>query len=472
MKGGESKKVVPFIHIQQQQLNQPTTNDESNRQRISTVEDGKSFQAILNKNNSVQQNEEINKPTNSVEQENTSVEQTNNATNDEEQINLTTTQQIENWLSEHNHEQPLYNLIQEHALDEEIAQAINEEDIEGTLPLNVLEQPIHVEMAQEGSFVNGENELIEKVNNEEIVQTINEEMLQQAIPVIEFIRSILSNGDGNVENVKEIASRLLPIIEQWTSLKRQIGENELNEVLRQNVTEEQFNIWKFIEGNVDKRNQLTNHYRQDAQITRADLVNWLHAALERYSTIESKEPTNTQVSAITQSRVIPMSEVQQYTIHLQSLNKVERISQELTNRLINIIKESRFTTRPNMFQPMQQLTIVLKPEHLGNITVRLMQVDGNMTVNMIVTSQATKELLEANINQLKHMFLPHQVTIERDETISDEEFFKEHEEEKEQNKERNSDESNDSTNRERDENSDFEFGSLIEELVKGGEESA
>ena len=35
------------------------------------------------------------------------------------------------------------------------------------------------------------------------------------------------------------------------------------------------------------------------------------------------------------------------------------------------------------------------------------------------------------------MFSPHQVTIERDETISDEEFFKEHEE-----KERNEEESN------------------------------
>ena len=64
----------------------------------------------------------------------------------------------------------------------------------------------------------------------------------------------------------------------------------IKQLLKDNLSEDELNIWKFIENNVDKRNQFTQHYRQDAQITRTDLANWLHAALERYGISETKEP--------------------------------------------------------------------------------------------------------------------------------------------------------------------------------------
>lgn len=72
---------------------------------------------------------------------------------------------------------------------------------------------------------------------------------------------------------------------------------------------------------------------------------------------------------------------------------------------------------------MNQLTITLNPVNLGNITVRLVEVDGEMTVKLLVTSNLTKNALETNIHQLKHVFSPHQISIEREEGISDEEFF-------------------------------------------------
>ena len=163
-----------------------------------------------------------------------------------------------------------------------------------------------------------------------------------------------------------------------------------------------------------------------------------------------------------------MTEVQQYTVHIQRLDRIDRVSEELTQKVVNIVKESRLlTTKQNGLQQMNQLTIVLRPEHLGNITVRFTQVDGNMTVQMVVTSQATKELLEANLHQLKHMFSPHQVVIERDDTISDDEFYREKNEE-EQRDEESHEQTNESTSQEQNEDTETDFQRFIDQLIQGG----
>src|SRR5699024_4075522 len=48
------------------------------------------------------------------------------------------------------------------------------------------------------------------------------------------------------------------------------------------------------------------------------------------------------------------------------------------------------------------------------------EMNGEMTVKITVSSQATKKMLEANIHQLKNMFSPHQVVIEKQEIDFDE----------------------------------------------------
>jgi flagellar hook-length control protein FliK len=59
----------------------------------------------------------------------------------------------------------------------------------------------------------------------------------------------------------------------------------------------------------------------------------------------------------------------------------------------------------------------LRPDNLGEMMVRFTQINGEMTVKILVTSQAAKEMLESNIHQLKNMFSPHQVAIEKQEAI-------------------------------------------------------
>jgi flagellar hook-length control protein FliK len=45
--------------------------------------------------------------------------------------------------------------------------------------------------------------------------------------------------------------------------------------------------------------------------------------------------------------------------------------------------------------------------------VQLTKVDGEMLVKITATTQAAKEALESNVRQLRHMFSPQQVVIEK-----------------------------------------------------------
>src|SRR5699024_3624985 len=153
--------------------------------------------------------------------------------------------------------------------------------------------------------------------------------------------------------------------------------------------------------------------------------------------------------------------VEQYVIHVQDSNRVEKVSSELMGKFAQIIRSSHFLQGENQ----GQLSITLKPEHLGNIQVRLLQVDGEMTVRLIVSTQMAREMLETNVHQLKHLFAPHQITIERDEQVSDDEFFGEQREEEE---ERAKEEKEGFTSDENDDEtvSEIDFQTLMEELRK------
>src|SRR5699024_12239211 len=141
--------------------------------------------------------------------------------------------------------------------------------------------------------------------------------------------------------------------------------------------------------------------KTESSISKQDVHRWLEQAFAQYGQVAS----HSQSTSSFHQTMIPMKEIQQFDIHLQATNRVEKISNELITQLTNVIQKSNFIQG----RQMNQLTISLNPENLGNITVRLLEVDGEMTVKLLVTSSLTKKALEMNIHQLKHMFSTHNI---------------------------------------------------------------
>jgi len=106
----------------------------------------------------------------------------------------------------------------------------------------------------------------------------------------------------------------------------------------------------------------------------------------------------------------PMSPIEQYVIYMQHADDDQVTSDQLLRQFRQIIQASQFSPLQSM---QNQLAITLKPDNLGEMLVRFVEVNGEMAVKIFVSSQATKSLLETNIHQLKHMFAPHQISIEK-----------------------------------------------------------
>lgn len=300
----------------------------------------------------------------------------------------------------------------------------------------------------------------EEALKDQVVVDLDRNSAELTIPVhnemIQLFGELTRIFTGSEEvSLKEQAGALLPLLRQWSQLKEQSSEEKANQLITEQLSEKDASIWKQLVNVYEKRNYFSesNMYRSDSAVTRNDVMNWLQLAFNHYETHAERI-----VAPMTTQHHMPMSEIQQYTIHVNTLDKVERVSEEVLNKFTNIIRESRFLTNNNM----SQLSITLRPENLGNMIVRFTQIDGEMAVKIIVSSQAAKTMLESNIHQLKHMFSPHQVIIERDESISDDEFFSK--EEKQEDEQDSLHEENNSRENKESEATEIDFNELFQQL--------
>lgn len=156
------------------------------------------------------------------------------------------------------------------------------------------------------------------------------------------------------------------------------------------------------------------------------------------------------------SQQVVMSEVQQHVIHTTSTERVEEVSDRLVRQFTNVVSSGKFLNGKS------EITLMLRPDHLGNMTVKLEQVNGEMMVRILVSSLATKGVLEANIDQLKHVFLPHQVIIEKNElTIDEQVMLDKQEEELAENGSSNEEENNQS---QEEKTSEIDFQTIFQQI--------
>lgn len=239
---------------------------------------------------------------------------------------------------------------------------------------------------------------------------------QHLAELLEKVEKLLTQISTEKDAMK-IAPKLLTLLEQWTVLeKKYSNENNImdSQTIRNESSTKEHSAWRALLDVYQKRQQFVTqqHYNSDAKVTSTDVAKWIHKALNENTVVD--KPSGNHISFANLS----MSKVEQYVIHVNQTHPQGSYSadEQLMEQLKKVMKASRFSTMPN---GTSQLSINLRPNNLGEIMVRLTQVNGEMTVKIIVTSHATKEMLQSNIHQLKNMFSPQQVFIERQELNTD-----------------------------------------------------
>lgn len=286
-------------------------------------------------------------------------------------------------------------------------------------------------------------EPIEETNHiEENNQLIVNEMEEQLNQFIAEL-NLLFERPNDIDNIMKSSKDLHRLFQMWDKLPKEMKEliKESN-AFSLNESEEAVTVLKELFTIFEKRSSFTKQqmYQVDASITVEDVRKWLQQALERHSLLDGRQ----QDIQVTSNQPLQMSNIEQYTIHTTDLERIDAISRNLVADVNKVINRSNFLKQPGL----EQLTFTLRPASLGEVTIRLVQVNGEMTVKFFVATQAARELFEANIHQLKPMFAPHQIAIERDAAVSDEDFYQkeqeqfeeEHDEQKENNHERRNNE--------------------------------
>lgn len=113
---------------------------------------------------------------------------------------------------------------------------------------------------------------------------------------------------------------------------------------------------------------------------------------------------------------LPISKIEQFIVQMGQTDSSKGLSgKELIEKIETIVQSQRLQ---NFVRGQNPISIQLRPENLGDMTIRFIQTNGELTVQMLVSSKAVKEVLESNLHQLRNVFSPHQVSVERQDNVN------------------------------------------------------
>lgn len=262
------------------------------------------------------------------------------------------------------------------------------------------------------------------------------------------------------QRTEEAASKWLSLIKKWSTFSEKIDQASFQQLVAKKLPTETLDFIEKLTDLYERRDHFSSKkiYGQDATVTTKDVARWLTQSVKEEQT---QEHTNRFITPSTYEQMtsIKMSTLEQHVIHVNRGERIERVGQQLTQQISSLIQQSTFLQPKN---PLQELSIMLKPEHLGAISIKITQVNNEVMVKIITSSSVTKDLLEGNMQQLKHVFSPHQVQVVRDETIIDDEIIVSAEEEDDHKEEH--DDGEEQTNKQNTDQETTDFATFLKQI--------
>lgn len=265
-------------------------------------------------------------------------------------------------------------------------------------------------------------DLFIKMMNENNLDITKEEQ-NLLVGYLELLYNIQKWTSGEADDVLHdvIPRQLMGFLEQWQTMTKEVKEDIEANISKLQGDSKFQRLTTLIQDIIERSEHRTNFmkkqiYVNQSTITRKDLVTWLTQAVEKHFPVESKIQ---ELAAYSYNQPLQMNKANHFFIQANNLQKIEAISNQLMPVLNQTVKNSQFLKTPSL----ESLTFTLQPKSLGEVTVRLVQSNNEMIVKLYVTTNAAKRLFEANIHQLKPMFAPHQISIEKEPNVPNDKFF-------------------------------------------------
>ena len=210
------------------------------------------------------------------------------------------------------------------------------------------------------------------------------------------------------------------LLQKLSSLTQTLSTQEKGEwkalitKVTQDGTSEQKQLFQKLMTTFQNRAEMPKTYHQQTPVTGKEIVKWVKQTFGGEWNSEAKNLASKQ-NDMSQASILPATRVEQHVIQMNQTQDTPSLQKQLHQKLEQLIQSSRMFTNAKGNTEMQ---IKLRPGNLGDLTVKFAQVNGEMAVKILATSQAAKDMLEGNMKQLRHMFSPQQVVIEKVEATS------------------------------------------------------
>lgn len=258
-----------------------------------------------------------------------------------------------------------------------------------------------------------------QVNEKE--ETITHTLRDVEAKVYELMQAIMhgtSNRHINVE-LTRLLEQAYKMNQELASIQVAEGETSEQTVKQPMLTfindpESLEDIWNNLQVMYEKRATLTNGgtYVDQAKVRSSDVASWMSQLVNHANVMQPQHvPLQQQ-----------MTPVEQYVLHM---NVQDGEGEQMMQQLRQIVSQSGLG-KNDLFQ---QLSIQIQPEQLGDMKITLLKIDGELIAKITVHSQVAKHALESQMHQLKHLFSPHQVMIEKQEGIDQTSVEQDHERE-------------------------------------------
>ncbi len=292
--------------------------------------------------------------------------------------------------------------------------------VSGLVALDLTEIEQGDEMIQQlVAVLTTEEDQVEEATQSDLVISQNINLNTQTYLVNSKNSTIYTNHDMSESVIKLInqfdqfsqndAKQLLDL------LKEMQATNEPLAVILENATiqetdQAKLDVFSKVYENFIKKTTVANQttYRSDTTVTSKDVLKWVRAALDQTNVVKDNA-ANTFGQMFSQQQT--SSTIEQLQIQLgQHVETTEQVNEQLLTQFEKAISQSRFIQN---LSGNNQLLLKLTPESLGTILVELTEMDGEMLVKLTASSQMAKEALEANVRELRNMFAPHNIVIEK-----------------------------------------------------------
>lgn len=240
----------------------------------------------------------------------------------------------------------------------------------------------------------------------DIISLLNE--LKESFP-------ILQDMANNNELLKSV------IVENEGMMQIDLPEDNL-------IQEHQTQNMASIGNNValEKKSQLEDDFSQKNSDTQSQNKNAPLVEIEKEENISSEgllredELQESNDMGVNHSEFIEFAEVNDNQVIIQhntitDNHIIESAQTQINSRPVNteqLIKQMVEYIKVNIKEDSTEMNLQLKPDHLGNLSLKIVTERGIITAQFVAESQAVKEIIEANFNQLKDVLQEQGLLIE------------------------------------------------------------